>query len=122
MVIKGAELSEFLLNVTDNGYRRSVTFHLSFIWLNGRYISVTIQSPYIANQLPFRRLSVIFTFLFAYKFHAFERKFMIHWFKFVLETWIESQIQTIAILGLNSITSVHSRPGYNKVLATQPVF
>ena len=45
--------------------RHSVTFQSPFSRLNGRYISVTIQSPFSAIQSPFRRLSVIFIFLFS---------------------------------------------------------
>ena len=45
--------------------RHSVTFQSPFSRLNGRYISVTIQWPFRAIQAPFRRLSVIFNFLFS---------------------------------------------------------
>ena len=61
--------------------RHSATFQSPFSRLNGRYISVTIQWPFVAIQSPFRHLSVIFTFLFSVYNWSYMHYFFIY-FKF----------------------------------------
>ena len=50
-----------------NERRHSATVQSPFSWLNGRYISVTIRSPFSAIQSPFRRLqTAIKTIIYNY--------------------------------------------------------